>query len=138
MRPCIYRTLQIPHDELQPSKQKTRYSVIPVEDGKYMIYVPRKGICSLVNGEFVRQIDSKDGTVRSLMDFIDRAPAITKIRRKTKFFGVSLSLTSDCNLCCRYQNKIAIWFAFLTKNLILIQTRMHFVNLWTNQTEIGM
>jgi len=67
-----------------------------------MIYVPRKGICAHVNEQFIKQLNSSETIVRSFKDFVDRMPSVRNLRRSTKFLGVALSLTSDCNMRCRY------------------------------------
>lgn len=101
MQPKIYKAVQIPYPGMRPEKRKAQHFVISA-NGKFIIYVPRKGICALVNKEFVQKINSSDHTVKHFFNYIKSAKAIPNLRQSSKINTVSLSLTTDCNMECKY------------------------------------
>ncbi len=99
MEPIVYRTVLIPWEGKGTPGYAERF-IVPL--GKmYAVYVPRKNICAYVNKTFVEKIDSDNPLVLSLNKLIDFLPLVPT-SNTDKINQMMISLTSDCNMRCRY------------------------------------
>jgi len=102
MAPRIFKTIKIVYSA-DMKMADAEHFVIPTGN-RFMIYVPRKGICALVNKEFIEKIKTKDKTVKALFNYIKAEKAVALLGSSTKpcFNMLTLFLTGDCNLRCSY------------------------------------
>jgi len=99
--PAVHKIVQITYDNTSDRKIPPEHFVIPAKDKGHIVYFPRKGICALVNKEFVKRINARDPVVRELFKLVARQPTV-EMTEMNFGDGMILCLTTDCNLRCIY------------------------------------
>ncbi len=100
----LYRVAQIPYSKLANGRTTSgsEYHIIPAKGNDHVVYFPLKGICALVNNDFVNNIDKQDKLVKTFFDKVKARPSVTRPRVKIKDNVLFLFPTSACNLKCIY------------------------------------
>lgn len=98
----VRKTIKIVYSHYSKKEGKAQSFIIPLNHDEYILYVPRKGICSLVNHAFVDSVNGNNSKVKEIFNYIESQHPITTLTRNNMDNNLTLNMTSRCNMRCTY------------------------------------